>query len=343
MAIPSLLLATFVTVWSLPLNSDLHAQTNVDFICNKNTEGGERLLLIGDVQARLGSTALLQLLSSSPHLTNLCSANAWQCEGFRIMEKNWSVGSESSAKVENPLPSLEKHWNLSRYILFDKQFPDEVAYSNGMLSELNEAIEFRASTVMTRASSVMTRASTVRTSPTIETHNLPPRMRYFGIRSVKVAYLMMWRPLCMIAKKYVYRAGAIVPLVNQHKMLRAHGVPVVVFKYADFIWHTDALALKLIERLPCLGPLDTDYVESKVARHVNNMSTKAFGKSVSPDHYGYDDRTDTCYEETTYKGEFYMYHDTWGTRVTTRVFETVDGADIKAAETYLRSVSLSIV
>eukprot|EP00747_Dinoflagellata_sp_TGD_P087020 gnl/TRDRNA2_/TRDRNA2_163497_c0_seq3.p1 gnl/TRDRNA2_/TRDRNA2_163497_c0~~gnl/TRDRNA2_/TRDRNA2_163497_c0_seq3.p1 ORF type:complete len:334 (+),score=30.64 gnl/TRDRNA2_/TRDRNA2_163497_c0_seq3:47-1048(+) len=333
MAIPSLLLATFVTVWSLPLNSDLHAQTNVDFICNKNTEGGERLLLIGDVQARLGSTALLQLLSSSPHLTNLCSANAWQCEGFRIMEKNWSVGSESSAKVENPLPSLEKHWNLSRYILFDKQFPDEVAYSNGMLSELNEAIEFRASTVMTRASSVMTRASTVRTSPTIETHNLPPRMRYFGIRSVKVAYLMMWRPLCMIAKKYVYRAGAIVPLVNQHKMLRAHGVPVVVFKYADFIWHTDALALKLIERLPCLGSLDTEYMLTDGKHSHATTSTKAYGKAVSPHEFGYDNRTDTCYDETIYQGKFGMR----GTN------ETVDGADIKAAEAYLRSFSLAIV
>eukprot|EP00747_Dinoflagellata_sp_TGD_P087024 gnl/TRDRNA2_/TRDRNA2_163497_c0_seq7.p1 gnl/TRDRNA2_/TRDRNA2_163497_c0~~gnl/TRDRNA2_/TRDRNA2_163497_c0_seq7.p1 ORF type:complete len:320 (+),score=17.34 gnl/TRDRNA2_/TRDRNA2_163497_c0_seq7:47-1006(+) len=319
MAIPSLLLATFVTVWSLPLNSDLHAQTNVDFICNKNTEGGERLLLIGDVQARLGSTALLQLLSSSPHLTNLCSANVWQCEGFKIVKEKHKIGT-------NPLPLVEKYWNLSRYILYDKQFPDEIKYSNGMLNEMNETIQF---------SSTMMSATEIR--------DLPPRMRDFGISRVRVAYLMMWKPLCMIGKWGKERAGSIIQLANQHEILKADGVPVVVFKYSDFLWRTDALALKIIERLPCLGPLDTDYVESKVARHVNNMSTKAFGKSVSPDHYGYDDRTDTCYEETTYKGEFYMYHDTWGTRVTTRVFETVDGADIKAAETYLRSVSLSIV
>eukprot|EP00747_Dinoflagellata_sp_TGD_P087019 gnl/TRDRNA2_/TRDRNA2_163497_c0_seq2.p1 gnl/TRDRNA2_/TRDRNA2_163497_c0~~gnl/TRDRNA2_/TRDRNA2_163497_c0_seq2.p1 ORF type:complete len:310 (+),score=20.51 gnl/TRDRNA2_/TRDRNA2_163497_c0_seq2:47-976(+) len=309
MAIPSLLLATFVTVWSLPLNSDLHAQTNVDFICNKNTEGGERLLLIGDVQARLGSTALLQLLSSSPHLTNLCSANVWQCEGFKIVKEKHKIGT-------NPLPLVEKYWNLSRYILYDKQFPDEIKYSNGMLNEMNETIQF---------SSTMMSATEIR--------DLPPRMRDFGISRVRVAYLMMWKPLCMIGKWGKERAGSIIQLANQHEILKADGVPVVVFKYSDFLWRTDALALKIIERLPCLGSLDTEYMLTDGKHSHATTSTKAYGKAVSPHEFGYDNRTDTCYDETIYQGKFGMR----GTN------ETVDGADIKAAEAYLRSFSLAIV
>merc|ERR1719277_2045346 len=56
-----------------------------DRFCDESMPSNERLLVVPIVPAYHASTALEQLLMSSPQVTTLCSAGTWQCEGRWIL------------------------------------------------------------------------------------------------------------------------------------------------------------------------------------------------------------------------------------------------------------------
>merc|ERR1719183_793575 len=115
-----------------------------------------------------GSTALEGVLMSSRNLATLCPFDGWQCEGREIMSALGFGKGSTGVKTWNfqtMLDEYSKYWDLKRPVLFEKS-PNEML----------EVPHVRHQLMSTK---------------------LPSRMAAAGITTLKRAYVLLWRPVCL--------------------------------------------------------------------------------------------------------------------------------------------------
>lgn len=113
---------------SLPTNSRVYPRTksNLEELTNKY----KHTFIMVTVPPHWGSTGLEGLLASSPHVSNMCGAHTWACEGTWLLSKaglfdhntrwlpnytDWDAAFEIFHA---------KAWNLSKHFLMDKSPPN---------------------------------------------------------------------------------------------------------------------------------------------------------------------------------------------------------------------------
>lgn len=243
----------------------------------------ERILLIPLVPAHHGSTALESVLMSSRNVSTLCSSNGWQCEGRAIMldeQKSEDTALWYPTLVENytlgwnftlALELFSRYWDLDRPILLEKT-------PRQMLVVEEARAAFRGA-------------------------QLPARFFHRGIVQLRLAYVMMWRPICLhvlssLATKHVNSSSGkrvgklelqyLEKQVEDHRYLTGVGESVLVINLADLMWRGDRTLGRLQGFLPCGGPLDLDFVPRLgVDIFEGNMwkaplSVRAFGRNTEP-------------------------------------------------------------
>lgn len=312
----------------------------VNKACYRNQSSDRRLFLMSLIHPFQGSTALEGLLMSSKRVSTLCSYNAWECEGRKIMEGlgyTTSNASTSDSKRETsemarldlfdvvdavlqqyvrsgshrlqkeadaivnellaenthmrknaldeahvfhpPTPGIaryditkmlaaySRYWNLSREVLFDK--------SPNLLLNVQQVYDMLKKTP------------------------LPRRMLQAGITSLNVAYVMMWRPLCLI--QLSRHAAHLTPKAAARRTLKAYEthvyhhqwalrrkLPILVINLGKLIWEPVRQARRLRHFAPCLGPMNPGYVpQLGIDIFEGNFwkadgSILAFGRSVDP-------------------------------------------------------------
>lgn len=247
--------------------------------CKQSMPADERLLILGNVVAGHGSTALLSFMSGSPNVANLCSADSWQCEGFTIDKEHCEgvIDPKPCSNADSLLHTIGKYWNLSKPVFYDKLFPDEQGYSNKFLRDTVDPIRFEFQAGPREEQCAL---------------RVPPEMKKAGIKKIRLSFIFMYHPQCI--KSEYPRAHAITQLVEQHKLLTEHGHDVTVINYADLIWNTDKLSQQLQKKFPCLDHFDTEFVLK--AKHANHAPTtvKEYGQQHKPATFGYNLGTHTC-------------------------------------------------
>merc|ERR1712176_1598130 len=82
-----------------------------------------------------GSTALLNLLSTSPTASNLCAGQKWACEGHYLLVDKKLIPSLEWGDLKNPtwpedwndaLSVWEKVWNTSKTVFMVKSPPERL-------------------------------------------------------------------------------------------------------------------------------------------------------------------------------------------------------------------------
>lgn len=231
--------------------------------CGPEIPSDTRLMLMDIVPKFHGSTSLAGVLMSSPHVTTLCSANVWECEGDQIIGMDPAV------------PRLWKFgeiWDLDKSVFLEKG-----------PRRLEKTMSERGQLVWER-------------------RHLPEVYVSHGINTISLAYIIMFRPICLSwlshnAKDsmdhdeigFVREELAMLEeAVTTHQMLTRGDAPVLIVNIADMMWRSWRSQESLEHFLPCVGPLDFDYVpvlgkdifegnEWKMAG-----SIKSFGESVDP-------------------------------------------------------------
>lgn len=267
--------------------------------CNASVPKESRILLLTLAQAGHGSTALLEVLMSSPKVSSLCRGKSWQCEGFQLARVGTcGIDPNSARPCQTKLlesmdifESFSKHWDLKRPVLHDKLFPDEVPYTTAV-------------------------------SRSISTANLLMTGKFAaaGITKLKPVYVLMWTPFCvrkLSSRPFLPRYGksgiesevsTLQQLQLQHSALISSGVPVVVISYADLLWRPHETVSRLERFLPCVGALDIDYIPShgKDVFVENgwkvNGSVHAFGaKHNAMECCGFSSLDHVCKDDTLFK------------------------------------------
>ena len=206
------------------------------------------MLLLTLVPAYHASTALQGLFMSSPSIATLCSSREWECEGRRIMQHHGfsefghEDGTGRAWDYSTLLRLYSQFWDLSKPLLLEKT-PNQYMRTATMLSALSQAA-------------------------------LPLRMLDKGVRVLKRAYVLMWRPFCLWQlSSHAHEAGAptksdwledeirtLEHLVADHRLLILADEPILVVSYADVLWQPESVVSQLEDFLPCAGRLDADFV-----------------------------------------------------------------------------------
>jgi hypothetical protein len=282
--------------------------------CPKELPSNRRLLLLTNVQPEHGSTAMISLLMSSPHLSTLCRNHKRECEGFLVAKARMCPKPGSHCmqpwpnitmpvKFTNPdyFHLLEVHshyWNLSQPILQDKLFPREVGYTQLM----NIAYEA----------------------------DLPPQMKEQGIEHLDQAQIFMWTPLCTMAlqshnkkrltgnkrRAFIEREmWGLQNMKNRHEQLLRDGIPVLVISFAGMLFDEERTLRRISKFLPC-STTSSEKNETIHAHFIPKLgvdvfagngwkvrgSVHSFGQSKDPQECcGYDPSTSTCVDRTLYK------------------------------------------
>ena len=245
------------------------------------------------VPAFQGSTALLSLLMSSAHVSTLCAAGSWQCEGTGVAtaaglppENAHTTGAPLSPPVfahelglyRQRLRAYGRVWDLQRPVLVDKS-PGPTMRA---LNFIHEALrQYEPGTVP-------------------------------GVDTLSQSYVIMWTPWCLLpmlhsASRESGGDQATAPemelatralylyetLRAAHLLLQKFGTPALVVSYADLLWRTDATAQRLVRFMPCLNALDTGFAPKPGVDVVDDNHWKAhgttqqYGASHPPDLVGY--------------------------------------------------------
>lgn len=251
--------------------------------CGKEVRSDTRVLLMAVANGFHGSTALSQTLMGSPSLATLCSAGTWQCEGAK-MGTNFK---------QHLLETYARHWNLSKPVLFDKtpKMLDAVPffylkYLHGRLGGQDGAV--------------------------------PPIFRLRGIQRLNVAFVTMWRPLCLAplsshtpdVPTYLFAKKEALYLQNMMmsvKWMRRAGYPNLVLSFGQMMFQPQKTQHFLRRYLPCLPGLDVSFVPQMGVdifpqNHWKvNASVASFKGDNNPASFGYNAVTDRCEGEWTFK------------------------------------------
>mmetsp|Transcript_68884 Transcript_68884/g.149908 ORF Transcript_68884/g.149908 Transcript_68884/m.149908 type:complete len:400 (+) Transcript_68884:86-1285(+) len=256
-------------VSALVNSSTDHRHYNITPACDKEVSPESRLFLMALSGPFRGSTALEQVLMSSSKLATLCSlrnttnfealvsacdekkflnsawrcsAQPWQCEGGGIMRSYGYTDDVRTWDFEGMLGAYSSYWDLRRPVLLDKT------------PNLHKAF--------------------LREGDGIMHANLPSHMTRIGIKRLDLAYVLLWRPICLLELSEHGRACVaentpaecarielvvLESLVHSHRAAVNKGAKISVVNMADLIWRPHRTATRLQEFLPCLGELDVDF------------------------------------------------------------------------------------
>mmetsp|Transcript_58149 Transcript_58149/g.133526 ORF Transcript_58149/g.133526 Transcript_58149/m.133526 type:complete len:304 (-) Transcript_58149:262-1173(-) len=211
-----------------------------------------RHLLVLNVPAYHGSTALQSVLMSARGVTTLCKAGVWQCEADNVLcsnEPTRSLGYTCHSRGQVTVPNgtlvleiLSRYWNLSLPVLLAKMLPNAFIESASPPQAHDGASLLKLTAVP-----------------------LPRSMTMAGIRRISFRVVQMWWPLCLLqlSKKlwrhYAKTNTTVMDFERQiheeqaheHRKLRAAGVPVLLISYADLLWQPDRTLARLRAFLPC--------------------------------------------------------------------------------------------
>lgn len=242
--------------------------------CEQTVPKDTRVVLSLVAPAFHGSTALLGVLMSNPHIATLCRGKTWECEGEKL--QHFSKDRLSPKTWPSMLRAWSKVWNLSKPVLVDKS-PSSYRHLQDIYKELSLSA-------------------------------LPKRMLAAGIRKLQFVFIMQWRPPCLMKLSShgpdlagQKEAGIYAKYVRDYMYLVSKGVPVIFVNLADMMWRGDYLEQKLGEFLPCLlGGVRTDYeprlgVDVVVRnRWKSKGSVRAFGSHVPPTCCNYSVANSSC-------------------------------------------------
>jgi len=261
--------------------------------CPSTLPDQSKLMVMPIVPMYHGSTALESIFMSSPKITTLCSAGTWQCEA----RLDFDGIAHTICNLDSCVDLFSRYvnyWNMSQPILFEKG-------PRGMHAKV-----VREYTEMQK-----------------ERDENPAFFKEHGIADLKLAYVMMWRPVCLSLLSSHARQDArqnatafalaeltwLEDLVESHKFLTENGVNVLVTNLADMMWRVKASKQRLEEFVPCVGDLDFDYVPKLNKDYFPDNEWKAdgsvadFGRSVHPEKCcGYDVAQAKC---TGSEGQFF--------------------------------------
>jgi len=235
--------------------------------CNPEVSSTTKFMLMPIVPMYHGSTALESVFMSSSSLTTLCSAGTWQCEARLDFD-----GKQACIR-KDLLSRMSKYWNMSKPVLFEKG-------PRGLHEKVVREYE-----------------------ALVKEHQVSPaKMAELGMEELNLAYVVMWRPVCMSKlSKHARQEIMVNPkkyaldeliwledLVKSHKFLTERAVPVLVTNLADMMWKVPESKARMQSFLPCLGELDFDYVPvlNKDIYASNEWkadgSIQAYGESLDP-------------------------------------------------------------
>lgn len=258
-------------------------------------------VLVLNIPAYHGSTAVEQLLMSSDNVTTVCSMGCWQCEAH-FYRHNKSDGRWSDAHCKEPNPTNKQfatalsdwsnYWNLTRPVLLLK-------YGGGQ--DPGKKI------ILTGSQDFIKEASS----------QLPAPMLDAGVTSLRLSIVQVWRPLCLanLSSHFIrmvneegehaaveFDANWIEKGVYAHRAFREAGVNVLLLSYADLLWRPDVVLQRLRSFLPgeLLHGVHFDF-EPKLGRDIfpgNHLkvhgSLTSFGKEHPPISLDYDLKRSMC-------------------------------------------------
>eukprot|EP00928_Gymnodinium_smaydae_P058189 TRINITY_DN4141_c0_g2_i1.p1 TRINITY_DN4141_c0_g2~~TRINITY_DN4141_c0_g2_i1.p1 ORF type:complete len:355 (-),score=35.43 TRINITY_DN4141_c0_g2_i1:59-1123(-) len=255
------------------------SQSRQTVACEKSSKNKNKVMLVLVTFPYHGSTAFEQVLMSSPDVATLCSARTWQCEA-----KLDQVPRHFADK--NLLHRFTNIWNMSKIVLLDK----------GPLPTYEKVrLQFEEMQA--------------------ELKSQPEILANVGVRHLNFAYILSWRPVCLSvlshntkkmfkqdkAKIAQYEMKRLEDLVNIHKFMTSHGIPVQVVNFGDMLWRREESKSRLLSFLPCLDTLDFDFIpQLGVDVFLENKfkpagSVQQFGMSVDPSQCcGYNVLDRTC-------------------------------------------------
>eukprot|EP00614_Pseudopedinella_elastica_P027035 CAMPEP_0172627070 /NCGR_PEP_ID=MMETSP1068-20121228/154206_1 /TAXON_ID=35684 /ORGANISM="Pseudopedinella elastica, Strain CCMP716" /LENGTH=279 /DNA_ID=CAMNT_0013436845 /DNA_START=33 /DNA_END=872 /DNA_ORIENTATION=+ len=235
-------------------------------------------------------------LRTSPQLTTLCNMEfkgeqVWQCEPRKALvdlrtldivgtsynsprtnkkasynETIMSLGDE--LPLGRQLEFYGKHWDLDRSILFCKFcFKERLGYAEAVIQSFE-------------------------TSP-------PRAFVDKGIKRLRYAEIVMWRPLCMHRLSHLSKATSAYHLLHEIKILEdafqriqanlASGKPFISVGLHELVWSPADLARRMLTFLPWLSSLDP------AGNHSALKSQADFGTQHPPvDCCGFDLSTQMC-------------------------------------------------
>jgi len=190
-----------------------------------------------------------------------------------MREAGYVEGSEGVATWDFSvmLGEFGKYWDLNRPVLFEKS-PNEMMQVDVVRENLKSV-------------------------------KIPEIMEQQGIKQLKRAYIILWRPICLTsisshALKDLDQVGPeeiarrerfdMKQMVRNYEYLKARGEPVLVVSLADLMWNPSRNLQRLEQFLPCLGKLDLNFVPKMGEDVVEGNSWKAdgsvssFGASIDP-------------------------------------------------------------
>jgi len=252
-------------------------------------ETHSRALVSAVVQAYHGSTALEEVLMSSQQVTTLCTCKSWQCEAYSVdgLGKNDAWSWNYNAYLE----TLGGCWDLSKKVFFQKFMVPQNCDKPSPAGATHGGEHCQTAALETFEDS-------------IASASVPPIMQSAGIHRLNRAYLLLWRPLCLTilsthAKRTIeHSESSRTHLMTQevHFLQEVRNTydyldgrqPVMVISLASLIWEPDRNQQRLQQWLPCIGPVDMDFVPQMNIdifpenRFKVDGSVKAFGESISP-------------------------------------------------------------
>lgn len=253
--------------------------------CTSTLEQDERLFLMTIVDAFHGSTALQQTLMGSDSLSTLCSTRVFQCEGRKLLP-------DQGADMFDILTLYGNYWNLSKPVFFDK--------SPGLTKSIPRLYDTQ-----------------------LENHvrpdgELPPVFQKLHIRILRLAFVVMWRPLCIAQlsshtpetpdfKWASAEARQLEVLLKDVRWLQEQAMRFMVLSFGQLVWNPDTTQRRLQSFLPCLSGLNTDFVpQMNVDIFPENRwkakgSVRQFGQSMNPKLLGYDVAANKCHGEWSFK------------------------------------------
>lgn len=224
-----------------------------------------------------GSTALEGVLMSSDKISTLCYGNRNQCEGKWLMMDHGYRGDSSAWDWSIALDVFSETWNISRPILMDK--------TPNYIQNIRHTHE------------------------SIKAAKLPEKFKAEGISTLKLQYILLWRPVCLarLSKHFNQAEDEERELRMFEQSVQAHkylvqNASVIVVSIADLMWRPTSTALRLQTYLPNVETLDPEFVPQlgtdvfESNRWKADGSVAEFGRSVDPGTIGYSVVDASCRE-----------------------------------------------
>eukprot|EP00039_Didymoeca_costata_P021878 m.345677 g.345677 ORF g.345677 m.345677 type:complete len:329 (+) comp26984_c0_seq1:220-1206(+) len=263
---------------------------------HKNTDElmstGGRIVIVVDTLPWSGSTAMTQLIMSSPSVSTLCKGAHWQCEGHEIPAALRDYGHHI-INITKTVLSWLKIWDLSKPFLLTKAF----GISGNFTSELANTLQG------------------------LDASFLPT-----GITKLYPVWLTMWRPMCLMLMSsgylhsfeaikgstqadeenalrqfHSYEHARLLDLAYAIRKLQQQRIPMLTISYGTLLWKSNEIAKIISKWLSCCSDEFRDDFRPRLGHDVfvrNRWKTTGtlqdYGKKKNPKDYGYDVNNIKC-------------------------------------------------